>query len=102
MGELNKVSFCKIRLSVGERLLLKMHAAQKGLCISEYVRRCCLGRGVGDVHPEVVKALVAISGQLDAIHRELQSGQFRAVDTLESLGIMLSILRELKSLSRQN
>jgi hypothetical protein len=100
MGNQQKNVMLKVRLTVDDLVLLKLLAGGKGLSMSDYVRRCALGRPVAAAQPEVVQGLVITSGLLDLIWKELQAGHLKSADLIACLGSIAELSQALKELVR--
>jgi hypothetical protein len=100
MGNQHKDVVLKVRLTVADLVQLKMSAAGKGLCMSDYVRRCALGRPVAAVQPEVVRGLVITSGLLDLVWKELRAARLKPADLIACLGSITELIQALKELAR--
>lgn len=97
----NKGENLKVRLTAQECFRLTMLSNSKGLSKSEYVRRCALNRPISEAHPEVVKALVMVAGEVDLLTKELRAGNFSPAEMITPLSQLVEILRYAKSLEHR-
>lgn len=97
----NKGENLKVRLTAQEFFRLTMLSNSKGLSNSEYVRRCTLNRPISAAHPEVVRALLMVAGEVDLLSKELRAGNFSPAETITPLSQLIEILRYAKALAHR-
>jgi hypothetical protein len=100
MGNQQKNVMLKVRLTVDDLVHLKLLAGGKGPSMSDYVRRCALGRPVAVVHPKVERGLVITTGLLDMIWKESRAAQLKPADLIACLGSITELIQALKELAR--
>jgi hypothetical protein len=100
-GPARRLYFQSLRLTAGERAVVRARAHAAGLTVSEFLRRAALGKRVrarpGQVRRDAVYQLSKVGNNLNQLARAANTaGQVRAEELLEeALGELRAVLAEL-------